>query len=155
MLPRPDSGETAAPLDETAAPPALSDEGEAAIFDAYSHAVVSATERVSPAVVNLEVVHRLPPGQGPGRRGRRGRDPGPSPDEPGELRGTGSGFIFTPDGFVLTNSHVVGGATRIEATLTDGRHLAASLVGDDPHTDLAVVRLQAEDAHLPTVTLGS
>jgi S1-C subfamily serine protease len=135
MLPRPDS---AAPLDETA------NAGEAAIFDAYSHAVVSATERVSPAVVNLEVVQRAVAG----RRGRR------TPPE-SEVRGTGSGFIFTPDGFVLTNSHVVHGATRIEATLTDGRHLAASLVGDDPHTDLAVVRLQAEDAHLPTVTLGS
>jgi S1-C subfamily serine protease len=142
------------PLDEFAGdPPALPAElavaatpvEEAALFDAYSHAVVSASERVGPAVVNLEVVHRLPPG----RRGRRG------PEGPDEARGTGSGFVFTPDGFVLTNSHVVGGATRIDATLTDGRHLQASLVGDDPHTDLAVVRLHAEDARLPTVTLGS
>ena len=141
MLPRPDE------LDPL--PPASS-ANEAAIFDAYSNAVVSATERVSPAVVNLEVVHDVPPS---GRR-RRAR-PVPGPEGPDEIRGAGSGFIFTPDGFVLTNSHVVGGARRIEATLTDGRHLAATLVGDDPHTDLAVVRLQAEDAHLPTVTLGS
>ena len=143
MLPRPDE------LDPLPPAPAASP-NEAAIFDAYSNAVVSATERVSPAVVNLEVVHDLPPS---GRR-RRAR-PVPGPEGPDEIRGAGSGFIFTPDGFVLTNSHVVGGARRIEATLTDGRHLAATLVGDDPHTDLAVVRLQAEDAHLPTVTLGS
>jgi S1-C subfamily serine protease len=143
------------PLDDLPAPrvddradgPATVPPDEAAIFDAYSHAVVSATERISPAVINLEVVHRVPAG----RRSRRA----PRPDVPEEARGTGSGFIFTPDGFALTNSHVVGGATRIEATLTDGRHLQASLVGDDPHTDLAVVRLHAEDPRLPTVTLGS
>ena len=146
MLPRPE-------LDPTPANPPTPT-NEAAIFDAYSHAVVSATERVSPAVVNLEVVHEVPAGRRrPGRPGRPA--PSPAPEGPDEIRGTGSGFIFTPDGFVLTNSHVVGGARRIEATLTDGRHLAATLVGDDPHTDLAVVRLQAEDAHLPCVALGS
>ncbi len=117
-------------------------------FDAYSAAVIAATDRVSPAVVNLEVAHPAPPR--PGRRGSRG---GPA-ERSGEVLGTGSGFVFTPDGFVLTNSHVVGGASRIAATLTDGRHVAASLVGDDPHTDLAVVRLHVEDARLPTVALG-
>ena len=130
------------------------DDADGALLDAYSRAVIDATERVSPAVINLEVTHRVPAGRS--RRGGRGRGPDgrSAPEGPPEVQGTGSGFLFTPDGFALTNSHVVGGATRITATLTDGRHVAATLVGDDPHTDLAVVRLQAEDARLPAVDLG-
>lgn len=101
---------------------------DAELLDAYSSAVVSAVDRVGPAVVHLEV-------ELPARTRGRGR---------GERRGgTGSGFVFTPDGFALTNSHVVSGATRIRATLADGTSHRAELVGDDPESDLAVIRLDA------------
>jgi S1-C subfamily serine protease len=106
-------------------------ETDADLLDAYSRAVMRVAETISPAVVNLEV--QVP------RRTRRG----PAGRPPGEGHGSGSGFLFTPDGFILTNSHVVHDAARIEATLNDGRHLLADLVGDDPDTDLAVVRISA------------
>ena len=95
------------------------------LIDAYSRAVMSAVEKVSPSVVNVEV-H-----QATGRT-RSG--------EPRDRRGGGSGFVFTPDGLILTNSHVVHDATRIEIALSDGRRARAHTIGDDPATDLAVIR---------------
>jgi S1-C subfamily serine protease len=120
----------------TAQPP--SDSG---LLDAYSVAVTTAAEKVSPSVVNIEVRH-IPDG--------RQATPSRRPAE--ELRGSGSGFVFTPDGFILTNSHVVHGASKLGVTLSDGRSFEARLIGEDPDTDLAVIRIDGD--HLVPATLG-
>ncbi|MGH9943670.1 MAG: S1C family serine protease [Pyrinomonadaceae bacterium] len=104
------------------------------LLDAYSQAVTGAAEMVSPSVVNLEVKYRPPDGTDGARASRRFRR---------REGGGGSGFVFTPDGFILTNSHVVHGASHIELTFADGRRADAELVGDDAETDLAVVRTGA------------
>ncbi len=103
------------------------------LLDAYSQAVMSAAGRVSPSVVNIDVRQRARTERANSRRRMR------------EGEGSGSGFVFTPDGFILTNSHVVHGADRIEVTLNDGRRSEAALIGDDPDTDLAVIRITAPD----------
>jgi S1-C subfamily serine protease len=108
------------------------------LLDAYSRAVITAAERVSASVLNLEVHQPFERGQAT------------DPRFPQQARGHGSGF--TPDGFILTNSHVVHNASKIEVTLTDGRRFQADLVGDDPETDLAVVRIEA--ANLVPAALG-
>jgi len=110
------------------------------LLDAYSQAVVRVAEHVSPAVVNIEVQSQ------PGSTSRS--DPRLAPD----VRGNGSGFLFTPDGFILTNSHVVHGAAQLMVTLADGRREPADLIGDDPDTDVAVVRIHAP--HLVSARLG-
>jgi S1-C subfamily serine protease len=113
------------------------------LLDAYSQAVVGAVEKVGPSVVNIEVQQKpRPGGDGPTRRRATATNP----------TATGSGFLFTPDGFLLTNSHVAHGAAAIEVTHPDGRQFAATLVGDDPDSDLAVLRVTATD--LPYAMLG-
>jgi S1-C subfamily serine protease len=111
--------------------------GDHALLDAYSRTVIGALARVQQAVAFISVERRLPGDAG--GRGARG--------------GTGSGFIFTPDGYLLTNSHVVHGATHIRVTLADGAKFDADLVGEDPDSDLAVLRIGSPEP-LPHVELG-
>jgi S1-C subfamily serine protease len=119
---------------------AIQSTGDAPLLDAYSQAVTGAVERMGPSVVNIEV-H-----QAAGRT-RSG--------EAREQRGGGSGFIFTPDGLILTNSHVVHEAVRIAVTLADGRRMPATVIGDDPASDLAVIRLEQPHSGEPGVTAAA
>ena len=107
---------------------------DGSLLDAYSHAVVSAADRISPAVVKIDV--------------RRN-----ATQHRSESGGSGSGFLFTPDGLILTNSHVVSGASEVGVSLRDGQRLDADILGDDPHTDLALVRVSG--SKLPTVEFGT
>lgn len=106
------------------------------LLDAYSQAVITAVEQVAPAVVSVDVRKR---GGGSARR------------RPAQA-GAGSGFVFAADGLILTNSHVVEDAAEIDVTLPDGRERQADLVGHDPDTDVAVLRISAPD--LTAVAFG-
>ena len=102
------------------------------LLDAYSRAVIGVVERVGPAVVRVDRLRET-------RRSRR-------------TEGSGSGFIFTPDGLILTNSHVVSGAEHLNVTTADGHSHEADVLGDDPDTDLALLRIST--SALPVVELG-
>lgn len=107
-------------------PPRKSEESD--LLDAYSQAVVSVVNAVSPSVIGVATL----------------RDDGPT--------GSGSGFLITPDGYAVTNSHVVAGRSRLRATTADGDRLSADVIGDDPSTDLALIRIGSRD--LPFVEIG-
>ena len=111
--------------------------GDDQLLDAYSQAVVGASETVMPSVVHVEV-HKPAPAR--------------HYNSPPEVGGSGSGFVFTPDGFLLTNSHVVHGARKIKVTFSNGENFPAQLIGADPDTDTAVIRIDAP--HLVPVKLG-
>jgi len=121
-----------------AAAPGVAAAAETEALDAYSRTVVAVVERVGPAVVSLATTREAPE-----RLRRRGMP---------AMRGAGSGVVIAPDGFILTNSHVVRGAEQIQAGFADGRTLPAHVVGTDPHADLAVLRVP--DGSLPAAELG-
>jgi S1-C subfamily serine protease len=114
-------------------------EKDAQALDAYSRSVMTAAERVGPAVVRIDLEHG-------------GRRSGPYA-VPRQSGGVGSGFIFASDGQILTNAHVVANAQRVKVTLADGRSFDASLVGSEPEVDIALLRIGAD--HLPVAELGS
>jgi S1-C subfamily serine protease len=116
------------PAARPATPPSGPPPDDASLLDAYSQAVVRVVESLGPAVIGVS--NAAADGRG----------------------GSGSGFLLTPDGYALTNSHVAGGRRRLSATTHDGDRLDAELIGDDPATDLALIRVSARD--LPYAALG-
>ncbi len=110
----------------------VSQHGDEPLLDAYSRAVIHAADRISPAVAYIEVSLRDEGRMSDKRPGRA-------------LQGSGSGFLFTADGYLMTNCHVVHRAARLDVSLSDGRRFRGELVGEDADTDLAVVRIDAPD----------
>jgi S1-C subfamily serine protease len=131
----PASHEASSPDSRPAGEPQASGR-DGALLDAYSRAVIDAVGKAGPSVVSIEVQR----GGGPQRRGGG--------------RGAGSGFVFTHDGFMLTNSHVVHGAAKVNAVLADGTRHPAQVIGDDPETDLAVLRVHVPSLQLTPAKLG-
>jgi len=114
--------------------PAVPDDAD--LLDAYSQAVTTVVDRVGPAVVSIHSGKKV---QGPG----------------GELQGSGSGVAITPDGYILTNSHVVDGAAKIQILLTDGSSVEANVVGQDPATDLALIHAHGADFPHADLAIGN
>ena len=114
---------------------------EAETLDAYSRAVIAVVDKVGPAVVSIAhgAASKANSSQKRARNGPRG--------ENDRVGGQGSGVVLAPDGYILTNSHVVDGARDLEVSLSDGRVLPARIVGDDPATDLALIRIGASALH--------
>ncbi len=134
--------------------PAPGDEALAPTAFALGEEFAAVAERVSPAVVHLST-QRVVERERPGRRREPERPspfPFPMPDEPRRQEGLGSGVIVRPDGFILTNYHLVANTSNVRVLLTDGREFEAETVGIDQETDIAVLKIDADD--LPTVTLG-
>jgi S1-C subfamily serine protease len=109
------------------------------LLDAYSHAVVTVAEKVSPSVVSIKTTQEV-------------KAQTPRGVVPFDMTGSGSGVVITPDGYILTNSHVVNNTKGLEVSLSDGRIFPAQLIGQDPDTDLAVIRIPSSD--LPAAELG-
>lgn len=110
---------------------------EAAALDAYSQAITYAAERAGPAVVKIET----------------GRGAQPQGGRPGPQQGLGSGVIYSSDGYIVTNAHVVAGATKVQVTLPDGRRFPAGVLGAEPERDLAVLRVA--EGKLPVAQLSA
>jgi serine protease Do len=123
-----------------------------------SRTFISIAKQVKPAVVNIDVTEEVKRTSSSSMRQRGGSQlpfPFPFDDQegPSKQRGTGSGVIISPDGYILTNNHVAGKATKMKVKLSDGRELTAKLVGADPETDLAVIKIDA--SNLPYAKLGN
>jgi S1-C subfamily serine protease len=130
----------AAQTDDASQGPQLMQEQEQILLDAYSRTVTSVAEAATPAVVAIHTRRSSAPGV------QTGSSPG------GGLQGgSASGFVFTPDGLILTNSHVVHGASALRVATVRGEEFEADLLGEDPHTDTALIRVSAA---MPAVTLG-
>ena len=127
------SGGALAPGNHNGSPAGPLETSDLELLDAYSRAIIQVVEEVGPAVVGITIGVQ-------------------SPRQAAEQAGAGSGVIIAPDGYILTNDHVVADARLLHATLEDGRTLAAEVIGTDPATDLAVIRVNA--AGLPFATLG-
>jgi S1-C subfamily serine protease len=123
----PTADDAAADAGHTASPP-----GDEGLLDAYSRTVTEIVDHLGPTVVKIDTYSHTTP----------------------KRAGSGSGVLVAPDGFILTNSHVVGGTTRVEVTTVEGRNLSARVVGDDPDTDLALVRVDVA-INLPAARLGN